>query len=166
MDASLGLWYAMRSMPLTDDTNVYALVRKALVDAGLHEGRFQAIGVRGQYYEPPVTGFKIDDVRTHVKTTREEMRERKRLGGHRGHGAWQSDWDVRWLYVDHVGKGQKDAVQRYAEILREHGIDATVQPAASYRKKAVAVVEIPLNFFNYSPNMVLVRRVVRFEPWP
>ncbi len=153
-------------MPLTDETNVYSLVNDALTNAGLHEGRFQAVGLRGQYYDPPVTGFKIDDVRTHVKATHEELRERKRLGGHRGHGAWLTDWDVRWLYVDHVGKGQKDAVQRYAEILREHGIDASVQPTASYRKKAVAIVEIPLNFFNYSPNMLLVRRGVRFQQWP
>ena len=120
-------------------------------------------GVRGQYYEPPVTGFKVDDLRTHVKATKEELRERKRLGGHLGHGAWQLDWDVRWLYVDHVGKGQRDAVQHYAAILRDHGIDATVQPTSRYRKKAVAIVEIPLNFFNYSPNMTRVRRGVHFE---
>lgn len=65
-----------------EDENVYALAHEALARAGLHEGRFQARGVRGDYYEPPVPGFKVDDVRTHVKATREETRERKR-GGHR-----------------------------------------------------------------------------------
>ena len=156
----------MAPMRVTASTDVPYEVGRVLVSAGLVRGRFQARGVHGEYYDPPVTGFKIDYVRTMVDMTPEEKR-RQAERYYPGYPEWRvGGWDVRWVYVDHVGKGQKQAVQNYAAILRGHGIPATVQPAKSYAKKAVAVVEIPLHFYDYKPQMELVARRLRFAQWP